>query len=260
MSTDPGDSYDLADDAPPPRRPAARPAPGAAAGSPPHRLGYAGATTMPVYDNADRARRAGIMLRVYGWFYVALTLIGLVVAVALLAGALDLNAEAEAGMGGTVITFGIGAFVLGLAMLALFVVTIVFYCMWQYRAVWNARAVGRETRHSPGWGVGWWFVPIANLFVPKRVLSDLWDASGADRATRDPSRPGTLYGLWVGTFVVGVVGNVLGNVGEADPSIGIAVAAVVADLISSGLWIAFLFLLARFVADVQGQQPPPTAA
>jgi|HubBroStandDraft_6_1064221.scaffolds.fasta_scaffold20228_3 hypothetical protein len=57
---------------------------------------------------------------------------------------------------------------LGLATIGAVVVA----CMWQYRAASTARALGYAAKHSPGWGVGCWFVPIVALWMPYQALRD----------------------------------------------------------------------------------------
>lgn len=44
----------------------------------------------------------------------------------------------------------------------------VFIGMWIYRAAWNGRvfAGARQLDFTPGWSVGWYFLPIANLWKP----------------------------------------------------------------------------------------------
>jgi hypothetical protein len=51
-------------------------------------------------------------------------------------------------------------------------VAVVIACIWQHRAASAARALGLPARHSPGWGVGSWFVPVVNLFVPYQAIRD----------------------------------------------------------------------------------------
>lgn len=56
--------------------------------------------------------------------------------------------------------------------------TVIAWLMWQHRAQSNVRKLGVEgLRYSPGWAVGWWFIPIANLWQPYRTVSELWRAS-----------------------------------------------------------------------------------
>ncbi len=49
---------------------------------------------------------------------------------------------------------------------------VVVACIWQYRAASTARAMGLPAKHSPGWGVGCWFVPIVNYWMPYQALRD----------------------------------------------------------------------------------------
>jgi hypothetical protein len=56
----------------------------------------------------------------------------------------------------------------------------VTWLVWQHRGQRNlhaARVPG--LRFTPGWAVGWWFVPFANLVQVPRALRELWLASEA---------------------------------------------------------------------------------
>lgn len=53
-----------------------------------------------------------------------------------------------------------------------------FFIWWTRRATCNVAALGAESpTFSPGWAIGWWFIPIANWFQPLRVLNQAWRAS-----------------------------------------------------------------------------------
>ena len=57
------------------------------------------------------------------------------------------------------------------------------FIWWVRRATCNVRALGAEKpEFSPGWSVGWWFIPFANWVQPVRVISQAWRAS-------DPTLP-----------------------------------------------------------------------
>lgn len=58
-----------------------------------------------------------------------------------------------------------------LASLGLLAIEVCFF-VWQYRAAAVARALRYPARHSPGWGVGCWFVPIVNLWMPYQAIRD----------------------------------------------------------------------------------------
>lgn len=54
----------------------------------------------------------------------------------------------------------------------------VLWVIWQYRA---AKHVLGQTRRSPGWHAGSWFIPVVSLWFPFQNISDLWRAAGRAR-------------------------------------------------------------------------------
>jgi hypothetical protein len=63
-----------------------------------------------------------------------------------------------------------------------YIATVVSFSMWIHRAYRNLRALGHSPsslEYSPGWAVGWFFVPFANLFYPFRVVNEIWRKSDA---------------------------------------------------------------------------------
>ena len=88
------------------------------------------------------------------------------------------------------------SFKLALWSMLLFYLTSIFFGMFLYRASDNTWAFGaRKLRFSPGWTVGWFMIPILNLFVPYFVLKELWWASG-DRIEQ-PHTSGNIKVWWV---------------------------------------------------------------
>lgn len=61
-------------------------------------------------------------------------------------------------------------------------VAVVLACVWQHRAASTARSLGLPATHSPAWGVGSWFVPIVNLWMPYQAIRDCLPPA-------DPHRP-----------------------------------------------------------------------
>ena len=90
--------------------------------------------------------------------------------------------------------------IVGLLALAAVVVA----CMWQHRAASAARALGVPSRRSPGWGVGAWFVPVVNLWVPYSAIRDCLPPD-------DPHRPRVLH-WWIAWLVAGWVSAAAGVV------------------------------------------------
>jgi hypothetical protein len=88
---------------------------------------------------------------------------------------------------------------IGIVSLLLFIGSAICWLMWQHRAYANLRFIGsRDTEHTPGWSVGYWFIPFVNLFRPYQITSEIYRRSEIQNG-RDPigglSGP-PLIGAW----------------------------------------------------------------
>jgi hypothetical protein len=61
-------------------------------------------------------------------------------------------------------------------------VIVVAFCMWTHRVATNAVAFGSRRMTTPGWAVGYYFIPILNLWRPYQAIGDVWRDS-------DPNAP-----------------------------------------------------------------------
>ncbi|MEU3708593.1 DUF4328 domain-containing protein [Streptomyces catenulae] len=68
------------------------------------------------------------------------------------------------------------------------------FLLWLWRARCNAELYGPRTaqRRARGWVIGGWFAPIANLWLPHQVVTDIWRAS----APRSPAPRGPVTAWW----------------------------------------------------------------
>jgi hypothetical protein len=64
------------------------------------------------------------------------------------------------------------------AQLAALVVGAIFFLRWFQRAYANLRPLGAEPKHSSGWAIGYWFIPILNFFRPVQMAGEI--ARGSD--------------------------------------------------------------------------------
>ena len=94
----------------------------------------------------------------------------------------------------------------GLGLLVAHLLAAVTFSIWVHRAAKNLRGLGRRgLRFTPGWCVGWFFVPFANLVKPLQAVQEVWRASGPE--ARDdywataPTSP--LFALWWATWLIG---------------------------------------------------------
>jgi len=154
--------------------------------------------------------------------------------------------------------------IIGLLQSGLGIVTGITFLKWIYRAYKNIQGFGAEgLRFSPGWAVGYYFIPILSLIRPVQVMSEIWRAS--DDPRNWPRRPGswmiaswwTLFLLYTGVTQVSL--EIAIQASTNDQWTLAAVLAIVGDFFSIPLSIAALRLVTeiyrRQKALVEGANP-----
>lgn len=88
-----------------------------------------------------------------------------------------------------------------------FAAALATYLVWQYQAARNLRVLGFDgMKFSPGWGVGWWFIPVANFVQPPRIVSEIYRYSGAQNISiRIAAGAATFVLIWWGVYVLSIV-------------------------------------------------------
>jgi hypothetical protein len=110
------------------------------------------------------------------------------------------------------VTMGLGLLVilLTIAQILVYIPTVVVFLMWVYRAHENLAAFGvpkHQLQHSSGWAVGSFFVPLANLIIPYRAITELWRKSVPNQTSMfgELSPPGFFpawWGFWIASSIV----------------------------------------------------------
>lgn len=75
------------------------------------------------------------------------------------------------------------------------------FVIWFHRVRQNAEVFAPGTqRRTPGWAIGAWFIPIAQLWIPRGIAADVLRASGTDPHGGGSAGRGLLnawWGAWV---------------------------------------------------------------
>ncbi|WP_097868852.1 DUF4328 domain-containing protein [Streptomyces sp. rh34] len=150
----------------------------------------------------------------------------------------------------------------GTVQTAAFVATGVLFIIWFHRTRRNAEVFESGVqRMGPGWAVGGWFVPVANLWFPYRVASGIWEASvrlHPDGGWR--TVPKTVLNLWWGGWIVSVLASRIAvsrwNRAQEPEQISDAAALVAAadalDLVAAVLAIVFVRAVTRMQVERAG--------
>ncbi|MCG6158000.1 DUF4328 domain-containing protein [Rubinisphaera margarita] len=157
------------------------------------------------------------------------------------------------------VLFGNG--IVALVQVAFFVITGIIFLRWKYRANKNLRELStQEFEYTPGWAVGAYFVPLANLVMPYRAMKEIWTA--AHRQEEEQTR---FLGLWWGAWIIsGTLGQLSFRINQGADDLESYTYAAAADFASDGfdilLTLIAIVLVSRITtayqenyADVGGQ-------
>jgi len=101
---------------------------------------------------------------------------------------------------------------ISLVSFVVFVVTAICFLRWTYLVNANAHALGANGMTiTPGWAVGWYFIPFLNLYMPFRVMDETFRASHPDYGPNDwrqAPRPAIVPLWWMAWIAGGIVGNI----------------------------------------------------
>lgn len=100
--------------------------------------------------------------------------------------------------------------IVGGAQFLVYLVAGFFILRWIHRANFNARQLGAtDLDYTPGASIGWYFMPIANLWKPYEAMREIWRASVNPLAWRNQPISPILPWWW--TFWI--LSNLLANIG-----------------------------------------------
>ncbi|MGA4982927.1 DUF4328 domain-containing protein [Streptomyces cellulosae] len=85
--------------------------------------------------------------------------------------------------------------------------TATLFIIWFHRVRHNAEVFAPDVqRRTPGWAIGGWFVPFANLVIPRGIAMDVLRASQPDPYASEVRHRGLLnawWGMWIASNLFG---------------------------------------------------------
>ncbi len=150
----------------------------------------------------------------------------------------------------------------GLGQFFVYIVAAVAFCMWFYRAhknlkIWRIPGL----KYSPGWAVGYFFIPILNLFRPYQIAQEIWKASDPQvtieagpqwHDNKGSSVVGAWWTFWIVANIVGQIAFRLNMSNIADPK-GFLFVSIASDFLSI-IAAAFAILVVLRIHARQSQK------
>jgi fumarate reductase subunit D len=149
---------------------------------------------------------------------------------------------------------------LAVVYLVAFCVSVVLVSMWIHRAHANLHDAGYAgLDFTPGWAVGWYFIPIANLFKPYQAMRELWNASISRGEFVTGPAPGAIVAWWTTWIVSNIIGNLSTRFSFSE-NLDLYTLAAPLGAISSALFMPCAWLLIGIIRDITAAQRDGMAA
>lgn len=123
---------------------------------------------------------------------------------------------------------------------------------WIYRVSLNAHALAGGMSMSPGWNVGWFFVPFANLWFPWKGIRESWAVSADPAKWKTVKFPPILVWWWGMWIISGLAGSMAFKIQLNSGTVGAATASdmavIVSDLLGLPTDVLFIVVVRRLTA------------
>ncbi|WP_420138567.1 DUF4328 domain-containing protein [Sphingomonas sp.] len=139
--------------------------------------------------------------------------------------------------------------IVGLLSFFCMLICLIVIGMWIYRASANAHTIAPDLTIKAGWAVGWYFIPVANLFKPFQAMKEIWLASRFGLNWQSQEAPGRLTAWWALWLFFSFAGNASGQLASrmAGPS-------AVLNLLQGVVAVPLSFILIQLMRDIAANQ------
>jgi hypothetical protein len=137
----------------------------------------------------------------------------------------------------------------------------VFFLMWLYRCASNLPSLRSDsTEFTPGWTVGWWFIPFANLVKPFQAVRYVWSESDANVEVQhgflssvQSAAPGFLVAWWALWILANIASNITSKIFDPEDIRSTALSGYF-FIIDGVLWIAAAALAVVVIRSITARQ------
>lgn len=142
--------------------------------------------------------------------------------------------------------------IVGLSQTVLAITLAVVFLKWIYRLNHNLRLLSAQRmKFTPGWSIGWYFIPIACLYKPYQAMKEIFK-----RANKDDQMESNILPLWwflwiTSAFAARLAMKMTLNSDGYDSLLASTVAYMVSDAIDVALAFVTLLLVQRIYRDYQ---------
>lgn len=145
--------------------------------------------------------------------------------------------------------------VIGVAYLGVFIVTGIAFLKWIHRANVNCRGFGAQgMKFTPGWSVGYFFIPFLNLVRPYQAMKEIWKVSQNPSGWQSASTSSLLGWWWALWLISGFLGQIVFRTSMNATTIDQLQASTGLSIVSSFVGIPLCLVAINLIKTIAGIQ------
>jgi hypothetical protein len=125
---------------------------------------------------------------------------------------------------------------------------------WIYRANSNAHRLNTDVAMSPGWNVGWFFVPIATFWKPFEGVREVWRVSANPDDPNAAEQPNFLFKWWAFWVLTNVTATASFRLQMRASTVGTELIADALDVASTIALLPATYFFVAVVSDITQRQ------
>lgn len=141
---------------------------------------------------------------------------------------------------------------IGFGQMGVFIASGVLILMWIHRSSYNASVKASYVEFTPGWSIGWYFIPIMMIWKPYQAMKEIW-RNTAQQAGDTSEGWEALLGAW---WFLWIVGNLVSNAAfrmslranEVHELISSNLATLWSDVLELPLAVVFIIMVRKLTA------------
>jgi len=142
-----------------------------------------------------------------------------------------------------------------IAYLIVFIITGVAFLKWIYRANLNSRGFGaKDMKFTPGWSIGYYFIPILNLYKPYHAMKEIWQVSKSPENWQAQEASDLLTWWWALWLLAGFVDQALFRLSWDAETPDALQAVTVVSIVSCLISIPLCMVAITLVKKISGRQ------
>ena len=155
-------------------------------------------------------------------------------------------------------------FLVAIPTIFIYLALVVAFLIWLHRVAKNLPALGNaksRIEYTPGWAVGSFFIPFANLFMPYKGVKEVWEKSDPAVRTEEDfmfappsSAPSLLVGWWLTWLAHNILSNAVMRLQNRAGAGGEESFVIVLDIVSDAFGIIAAALAVLVVRGIDKRQ------